>query len=245
MLEARERPRFRPLWLAVGGVVLAVTLLACMVTLLSWVGRQSETQRQDYRRPARLEVDVAGTEVVLQAFDADRVEVERWLTWATGKPAPRETWQGDTLRLSLDCPPTPNLPGCSAAYRIWVPADLPVSVRTVSGAVRLESLRGQVTVDTDSGDVRGSGLGAGDFTAGAGSGDVRLAFTGVPKRVAARTSSGDITVIVPREHGYNVRARATDGQESIGVRRDPAASATIEASTDVADITIGDTSYAR
>ncbi|NJP96375.1 DUF4097 domain-containing protein [Nonomuraea sp. FMUSA5-5] len=239
----QARAGARPLWLAAGAVVLAFTVLACTVTVLSWLGRQSETQHQEYRRPARLQIDVTGTEVVLQAYESGAVEVERHLTWASGKPAPRERWEGDTLRLSIDCPPALNLPGCSAVYRVWLPADLPVTVRTVSGAVRLANLRGPVSVETDSGDVRGEGLGGGQVSARAGSGDVRLGFSGVPSRVAARTSSGDIALTLPR-HAYNVRADSVEGMETVAVGQDPSSPATIEARTDTADITIGDSTYA-
>lgn len=234
----------RSLWLAVGGVVLVFTVLACMVSLLSWLGRQSETQRLEYRRPALLEIDVQSTEVVLQAYESGGVSVERHLTWASAKPAAHEQWRGDTLRLSMDCPAGPQLPGCSTAYHVWVPADLPVSVRTSTGAVRLADLRGRITVDTASGDVRGSGLGAGDVSATGGTGDVALAFSAVPGRVAVRTSSGDITVTVPRGRAYNVRAEAAEGVATVAVGQDPGAPATIEARTETADITVGDPSYA-
>ncbi|MEU1882724.1 DUF4097 family beta strand repeat-containing protein [Streptosporangium sp. NPDC020072] len=238
MHVTRERRGSRPLWLAVGGTVFAFTVLACVVTLLSWLGRQSETQRQEYRRPARLQIDVADTQVVLHASYSGTVEVERWLAWSSGKPVADEVWQGDTLRLSLDCPSTPHLPGCSTAYHIWVPADLSLAVTTSSGEVRLENLSGMIRVDTDSGNVEGIGLGAADVTVTGGSGDLRLGFTGVPRHVVARMSYGDVTIGLPRGRAYNVRATAVEGNRNIGVRQDPGAPTTIEASTAYADVTV-------
>src|SRR5690606_41693506 len=77
-----------------------------------------------------------------------------------------------------------------------------------------------------------------------GTGDVALAFSAVPGRVAVRTSSGDITVTVPRGRAYNVRAEAAEGVATVAVGQDPGAPATIEARTETADITVGDPSYA-
>ncbi|WP_283134233.1 DUF4097 family beta strand repeat-containing protein [Rhizohabitans arisaemae] len=238
---APDGRRFRRLWAVAGGVVLGFTVTACVVTLLSWMWRQSEIQRHEYRRPAQLRIEVKDTEVTVLASGRDTVTVERRLTWAVGKPVAEEAWQGDTLRLSLDCPPEPQLPGCAATYRIWVPSGLPIIAHTSSGPVRLVNLNGPVRVRTESGDVSADRLGPVSADVGTDSGDVLLEFAGLPHDVTARSTTGDVVIAVPPEQGYDVRAVAAGELRSVDVRVDPTAPTRIEATSEHGGVSIGNT----
>ena len=78
-------------------------------------------------------------------------------------------------------------PSSDVKIVVQVPPGLPLAVRTSSGDVDGEGLRGPVRVESTSGDVRIAGAG-GDVDVTTGSGDVTAGDVG---RIRVRTSSGD------------------------------------------------------
>jgi len=88
--------------------------------------------------------------------DAPVVDVRRTDRFAFAHPARagRRVERG-TLTLRSRCPAT-VLGSCAAAYRLTVPNNVPVTIRTDSGDVRLDGFRGSARIETLTGDVSAS-----------------------------------------------------------------------------------------
>jgi DUF4097 and DUF4098 domain-containing protein YvlB len=120
-----------------------------------------------------------------------------------------------------------------------------VMIRNATGAVRVQGTSGDITVldsvgttiRTTSGDVRAMNI-AGPVSAAVTSGDVTIKLI-TAASVAARTTSGDVDVIVP-PGSYAVTADSTGSgdQQVVGVVDDPKAKNTIEVSTSSGDATV-------
>ena len=73
--------------------------------------------------------------------------------FAFGHPAEAQrVVRGGTLRLRSRCPAA-LIGSCSSSYRLRVPDNVPVTVRTTSGDVASSGFRGSARVDTTTGDV--------------------------------------------------------------------------------------------
>jgi DUF4097 and DUF4098 domain-containing protein YvlB len=119
---------------------------------------------------------------------------------------------GGVLRLRSRCPAT-VLSSCSASYRVTVPDNIPVTVRTSSGDVRFNAYRGSAEIATTTGDIDVGGYCGFLLQARAESGDVQASASCAPERLVLRSRSGDVRAVVPAGR-YRVDAD-TDG----GTRR--------------------------
>ncbi len=73
-----------------------------------------------------------------------------------------------------------------------------------------------------------------------GSGNIRLTFTEVPKRVDVTNESGDITLVLPPGPTvYQVDAHSISGSTSVSVKRSRPSPYVINASDGSGNITIG------
>ncbi|KNB53647.1 DUF4097 family beta strand repeat-containing protein [Streptomyces caatingaensis] len=135
---------------------------------------------------------------------------------------------------------------CSVSYTVDVPAGLPVTgenssgevrlsnvgavrVKTSSGAIDLDGVDGDVTVEASSGKVTGRGLKGGRTRATTSSGEISLT-SAVPQDVTAKTSSGRLVLTVP-DARYRVSAETTSGGKDIGVSQDPAGTYRLDLTT--------------
>jgi DUF4097 and DUF4098 domain-containing protein YvlB len=123
---------------------------------------------------------------------------------------------------------------CSVDINAVIPAGVPIVVRTGSGDLALSSLLGAIHVQTDSGDIRGSGL-AGVET---GSGDVSLTLDDPAEQIVVKTGSGDVDLAVPSGR-YRLIVSTGSGDSSIsGVTSDEAANGSIAISTGSGDVQV-------
>ncbi|KAA6222931.1 hypothetical protein CP973_14240 [Streptomyces albofaciens JCM 4342] len=146
--------------------------------------------------------------------------------------------------------------GCSVHYTVEVPAGLPVTgetssgavglsnvgevrVRTSSGAVNLDGVTGAVDVRTTNGRIHGRGLKGNGVRAQTSNGAVDLT-TETPQSVRAKTTNGAVTLTVPggkRDH-YRISAKTDNGDKNIGVPHDPAAAYRLDLTTTNGDVTV-------
>jgi hypothetical protein len=135
-------------------------------------------------------------------------------TFAFGHPAivHREADDG-TLHISSRCPPA-VLAECHASYRLIVPDNVPLTVRTGSGDVRFDRYRGSAEVDTTTGDIGIAGYCGFALRARTDSGDVRAVSTCAPERMELRSRAGDVEAIVPPGR-YRVDAESDDGTREV------------------------------
>jgi hypothetical protein len=182
--------------------VSALLLLVIVAVLAVWwaTSRTTQTVTFDVRgTPTAVELDVGSAPVQITGGATDAVEVRRTEEFAFGR-RPRVTRAIDqrsgVLRITARCPAT-VLTTCDASFRIAVPDNVLVSVRTTSGRVAIASLNGSARVATSSGDVGISGFCGFTLVATSASGDVSAAADCSPDRLELRSGSGDVHVVVP------------------------------------------------
>jgi len=210
-------PRRRPsswAWLVAGSAAL---LLAVAIVLGVWWLASRETQIATYSvrgTVSEVMLDLAGASaVVVGGGSAREIEVRRTDEFSFGRHANAQRAVADgVLRLRSRCPVT-VLSECSASYRVRVPDNIPVTVRTSSGDVRFSAYRGSASIATTTGDIDVGGYCGFRLQARADSGDVRASTSCSPERLVLRSRSGDVHAIVPAGR-YRVDAD-TDG----GARR--------------------------
>lgn len=210
-------PRRRPspwTWLVAGSATL---LLAIALALLVGGMASSETQIATYSvRGAVDEVmlDLANANAVVVGGGSGRaIEVRRTDEFAFGRRAQAgRAVTGGILRLRSRCPAT-VLSSCSASYRVSVPDNIPVTVRTSSGDVRFSAYRGSASIATTTGNISVGGYCGFRLQARAESGDVAASASCSPERLVLRSGTGDVRAVVPAGR-YRIDAD-TDG----GTRR--------------------------
>ncbi|GAA3220098.1 DUF4097 family beta strand repeat-containing protein [Actinocorallia longicatena] len=242
----------------IGGAVATVLVLAVGVgSVWMWLLRGSETTSRTLQRAAsRLDFDFNDADLVIEPGPPGRIRVERELTWAIEKPEISEVWDGDTLRVKITCR-TGVGGGCSAVYRIRIPAETAVnavtgggnikfedltgtiSARTGSGEIRLANTVGDLTLDNGSGNVRVTGSRSQRVHAVSGAGNVELGFTTAPSSITVKSGAGNIEVQVPPGQDYAVENKIGAGNSSIDVGRDPAALRKILVESGAGDVLVG------
>jgi DUF4097 and DUF4098 domain-containing protein YvlB len=100
------------------------------------------------------------------------------------------------------------------SYRVVVPDNVPVTVRTTDGTVSFRGYRGSARVTTRSGDVDVAGFCGFSLEARAESGDIAAAAACAPQQLAVRSNQGSVRVAVPPGR-YQVEAESASGTESV------------------------------
>lgn len=160
-------------------------------------------------------LDLAGASAdVVGGGEARSVQVRRTDHYTFGRSADarREVTRG-VLRLRSRCP-VGVLARCQANYRITVPDNMPVTVRTSSGDVRIRAFRGPARIDTATGDIAVGAYCGFALRARARAGSVQATASCAPDRLELRSGSGDVRAIVP-EGRYQVDADTGSGSRSV------------------------------
>jgi len=144
---------------------------------------------------------------------------------------------GSVMRVRARCPKgVPDL--CSASYRIVVPDNVPVDVRTTSGSVRFTDYTGSARVATRSGAIAVSGFCGFSLEARAESGPIDVVTACPVQRLTLRSTSGDVRVAVPPAR-YMVEAESASGEEHVaGLTAAPDAIYTIQALSSTGDVRV-------
>jgi DUF4097 and DUF4098 domain-containing protein YvlB len=114
------------------------------------------------------------------------------------------------------------------------------TARVSSGDIEASRLSGKLVLETSSGDVDAAELSAPTIDARATSGDVFLDVAKVPKRVSVASSSGDVTIAVPRngDDGYDAQAATSSGDPRVRVDQNAESNNSLSAVTSSGDATI-------
>jgi hypothetical protein len=154
------------------------------------------------------DVDIAG------GGQRAQLEVKRSDHYAFGHDADvQRTIVGGELRLRARCPTT--LPtGCSFHYRLVVPDNIPVMVRTEGGKVRFSGYRGSARVTTHSGDIQVGAFCGFSLDARAESGDISASTACAPQQLSLRSTSGSVRASVPAGR-YRVEAESASGSHAV------------------------------
>lgn len=180
---------------------------------------------------ADLDIIGGGTEAALQVSRTDR--------FSFGHPAEAErVVRGGTLRLRSRCPAA-LIGSCSSAYRVRIPENVPVTVRTTSGNVSSTGYRGSARVDTTTGDVSFNGWCGFNLQIRAEAGDVRAVATCPPERLQLRSRRGQVDALVPPGR-YRVDAESDEGRRNVrGVAVADDAPFQIQALSTSGDVSVG------
>lgn len=213
LMPGRAR-RASPWWWLV--LASSVVLVVSGAVLGVWWIASRETQNRPYRVLGPLtaiELDVEGAAVEITG-GASTVEVERTIEFAFGRP-PEQTREldGDVLRISSSCPDT-VVGTCRSVYRISVPDNVALNVRTTSGRVRVQDLTASARVETGDGAIAIDGFCGFRLVATSGSGDVRGAADCSPDRLELRSSSGDVLAVLPPAR-YRIDASSNRGSAEV------------------------------
>jgi hypothetical protein len=170
-----------------------------------------------------------GAIVIVGGGRRDAVTVERTERFAFGHGAKttRSVVDG-VFRVRSRCP-TSLLGKCKIAYRVTVPDNLPVEVRTGSGSVQMRGYRGSAVLTSGSGSIEVAGFCGFSLDARAESGDVAARTACSPPKLSLRTNSGSVTAVVP-PGSYDLDAESASGDETVrGVKASPEAPFAIRA----------------
>jgi hypothetical protein len=141
------------------------------------------------------------------------------------------------LRISSRCPRM-AVGSCSSSYRIAVPENVPVVVRSSGGDVRISAFRGSADVQTGAGNVVVDGFCGFALSIKTASGDAHAAATCSPQSLNLRSSSGSIDATVPAG-GYRVEADSNNGRTDVtGIQRNAGAPYEIQALSDSGDVSV-------
>jgi hypothetical protein len=201
-----------------------VTVCACLVagsalTLVVWWLVSAETSVASYAVRGSVDgitLDLGAADVeIAGGGDRPAVEVRRTDEFAFGRRAEsRRSASGGELTISSRCPRSAMLHVCSSRYRVTVPDNVRVTVRTTSGDVRFNGYRGSASVDTGSGDISVASFCGFALRARAQSGDVNAGASCALERMELRSRTGDVRAVVPAGR-YQVDAETDDGERTV------------------------------
>jgi hypothetical protein len=223
----------------VAGSALLLTVVA--LVLIGWwaATRETRTARSRVIGPlSAIELNLGAAPVAITGGANGAVELRRTEQIAFGHP-PKITRgvSGGVLRITSRCPET-ILGSCQVSYRVAVPDNVLVNVRTTSGRVSIAGLNGSARVATGSGDVAIGGFCGFTLVVTSASGEISSAADCSPDRMELRSGSGDVHAVVPSGR-YRVDANSDAGDERVrGLTVADDASFTVQALSGSGDVTV-------
>lgn len=124
-------------------------------------------------------------------------------------PVVRRDIGGGVLSIHARCP-TMVMGTCSSRYRVTVPDNVPVTVRTAAGDVLFSNFRGSARIDTHDGDISVARFCGFSLRAQSQTGDVQATAACAAERMVLRSRTGDVRAIVPPGR-YRIDASTDDG----------------------------------
>lgn len=199
-----------------GSLLFAAVLVGTGVftTLGASVATERRTGHAIGDIPHELILDLDVGDVTLVASDGPAT-VTSSARWGFGRPSVRVSEAAGVLRVSSDCP-SGLLAGCSVDWRISVPADVSITVRSDVGDVSVHGFAAQTTVRVDFGDVRIEEA-RGAVAAQVNVGDVAVDSASSDAPLSAVTDTGDAAVRVPLGSSYDVKATTDVGSTTVDV----------------------------
>jgi hypothetical protein len=213
--------------------VCAVLVGGAAIALLAWSLSSGEQRRVTYTVRGALmglALDLGDADVVVQGGGRrTSVAVEHVDRFGFGHDAEtRRVVAGGVFRVRSRCPDT-IMHRCSVRYRVVVPDNLPLTVVTTSGSVRLRGYRGSARVTTGRGDIDIAGFCGFSLQARAeDGGDVVASTACPPPQLVLRTTTGRVEARVPAGR-YRIDASTSGTRQVRGVDADEGAPFMIQA----------------
>jgi hypothetical protein len=236
-LPGRAR-RASPWWWLVAASALLLITVAAVVCV--WWAASRTTQTISYQVRGTLtsiELDLDSAPVRITGGAGGPVEVRRTEEFAFGRrPRITRSLRGTVLRVSARCPST-VLATCGASFRIAVPDNVLVNVRTSTGRVAISGLNGSARVTTGAGDVAIDGFCGFTLVATSAAGDVSAAAECAADRMELRSGSGDVRAVVPAGR-YRVDAHSDVGAARSTIPSADDAAFTVQALSGSGDVNV-------
>lgn len=234
------------------GNVLVVRMLGLGLALLLIAAGAMAVMVQFFRQTTDVSTAMVGTvqEVIARTEIGDvfvhqggpgqPLVVRRVLHWSFDRPDAAITRSGTTVNVVATCRRgQASFGDCSVDLDITLPPGAAIRINTGTGDIGADGVTGTIEATTRTGDIALHDLRSGTVTADTGTGDVTLALLTPPQSVRARTSAGDLRVIVPPDGtAYRISARTAVGDRRIKLPSDPNGTRTIDASTSLGDLTL-------
>ena len=206
--------RASPWWWLVAGSALLLIVVA--LVMVGWWAATRETRNVRFRVLGTLtavELDLGDAPVQITGGAGGAVEVRRTEQISFDHPPDiTRSVSGGVLRITSNCPDT-VLGSCQASFRVAVPDNVLVNVRTSSGRVGISGLNGSARVASGSGADRDHGFCGFTLVATSASGDVSAAADCSPDRWSCGPASGDVHAVVPPGR-YRVDANSDSGDRA-------------------------------
>jgi Putative adhesin len=196
----------------------ALLVVGCLAALTIWALSSTRSRVVSFDVRGTLQgvtLDLGDAQVeVARGSGSSRVSVQRTEHFAFSHSArvSRSVTDG-VLRVHSRCPVT-VLHSCSTDYRVVVPDNVPVDVRTGAGAVSFHDYRGSARVSTRTGNIAIAGFCGFSLQARSVSGNVDVAAGCPPQELSLRASSGSIRAVVPPGR-YQVDATSASGRHAV------------------------------
>jgi hypothetical protein len=222
--------------------VCAVLVVGCLVALATLAVASQGERIVSY--PVRgsvngLQLDLGDADVVVaRGGRRPAVEIQRRESYAFGHTATaRRQIDGGVFMLRSRCPRT-VLHSCSVRYRVVVPDNIPIDIRTGSGSIRLEGYRGSARVASGSGNVTITDFCGFGLQARAESGTIAANVDCALQQLSLRSTSGSVHVVVPPGR-YRLDAETAAGRRTVrGVIEASDAPFTLQALSSSGDVTV-------
>jgi hypothetical protein len=253
-------------WRSRGGIRALLGLGGAVLLVLAVSGCGSGADASDAPAEHRsfafggkaLTIDAGNASVTLVPADVKAVEVTRRVDgWVFMGSGPEAVWKmsGDTLTLRVKCDGIAS--DCTGEHQVKVPRGVAVSVeadngkivaggfdtaltlRTRNGSVTVRDSGGPLDLGSDNGRIVAEGISAGEVSAKADNGAIRLGFTAVPDAVDTYSDNGRITIDLPRSKAsYAVTAGSDNGKAEVDVPTDRSSEHVVKARSDNGQVTV-------
>lgn len=239
------------------GIAISVALiLGGVYWALTGLTEDTKTSQETYQVAGSvLAIDTSSADLEVRSGDVREITVDRKVKRNLFGSDPTEKYEDGELKIrDAGCGFLSF--SCKTEYVITVPKDLNVTIdsgsgdlkvagltgatlKSSSGSIEANQMSGQLAMKSSSGSLEASDLTATSVTGEISSGSVDLIFTHAPSSVEVKSSSGDVTVLLPPgSESYKLDADTSSGDESANVKIDPAATRTIKAETSSGDVTV-------
>lgn len=238
------------------GVGLAMTALLVgsgAVMAVNAMARRTVQEEHTYAfRGTDLSVELTVGEIQIVPSDKDdQITVRRRITYGLRRPAVEERVDGEIFRVRDGHCAVPASSSCGVRWLVEAPRFLTVSVRTVSGAIRVSGMSGRVHLVSDGGDIKtvsasgpkltllskkgsitAQNVNSGVVAATSTDGAVSVTFRTPPSLAFGKSELGTVEVVLPPgDESYRINANSPDGLRTVLVENDPGSRRRVDVSS--------------
>lgn len=235
--DGDRSPGVRAAWLTIGSLLAAGLLVFGTFSVVDVLAHERSTEITTHDGVNTVVIDSGDGTVQVRTDDVSEVTARSRISEGLRATGVSRTLDGDRLVLRSTCP---NIGGtwCSVDWDVVVPLGTDVVVRSDDDRAAVTGEFGAVDLRSEHDGVNFDGV-ARTIVAVSEHGNVTVRLAEPPDSVRARSDHGNVSVAVPDiDEGYRVDVSSNQGRTDIGVRTDPSAARTIDASSDHGNVSV-------